>query len=269
MSYNNMYNNKDISRANMHINEDETLPFIYSCDNRLADISLRCDIKQKINKYLYHERINFDLLKYNIIKDDDIKSYTKLNHLHPSYVGLDCLLLFFKHKEEYISFFVVKKSINKKSKENPNEMIIIPIENFVDTDIYDGTIIDGILIAPDSNIKESNDLLYAQNRTFVISNVFKLKGNDVINIDYQKKMLQAQVSLNTSSYNTTTVCQNSTNAVYKLFNCVNIYVPQIYTYDATNDKSLTDLLLNYKKNILNSCKFYHHINGISFILENK
>lgn len=146
------------------------------------------DLVLSLLDYVY-ERIDISKYKYKVLKyEDDLQCLMQDKYYVSANVnGKNCLLVFKKINNKYISFLIDKKNL-KYNREHINieEIKYYFVQNRNDYDIYDGTIIDGIFVEN----RRSNDKL------FLMTDVYEFKGSLMINDNLKNKLLQINAYLN-------------------------------------------------------------------------
>ena len=231
---NNKFNN---NKFNNDINKDNDT--IYSEDN--DELS---QIKIHLLDFLYN-KIEVNEHKYTIIKNIgdvyDLKS--KKYYVSGNSCGINSFIIFMKKDNNYYSYLIDRRSIsyNRQSLKK-SSVRISEIKLAVDLKMYDGTIMDGIIIDNDNNIISSKNVVNNNKLTFMISDVFMINGKSIINMDYKQKMFFVSTILNKTIETT-----NKTN---------NIDIICSRPYELNQMKSM---FLELSNNIKN-----HNIKGITY-----
>jgi hypothetical protein len=148
------------------------------------------NIKNILLDYLYN-KIEVNDHKYSIIKNigDVYEIKNNKYYVSANSCGINSLLIFLKHDDEYYSYMIDRRSISyNKNTLKKNMVRFTEIKISVDLKLYDGTIMDGILIDNDNtNIIQKGD-----NKTnkmmFMITDVFTLCSKSMLAMNYKKKM---------------------------------------------------------------------------------
>jgi hypothetical protein len=146
--------------------------------------------KSHIIDFLYN-KLEINEHKYTIIKNiGDIydlknkKFYVSLNSC-----GINSFIVFTKKNDNYYSYIVDRRSISYNRQSLKKETVrLTEIKLGVDLKIYDGTILDGILIDSESSIISSKSDKTKPKMQFMVTDVFMLAGKSLITTDYKKKM---------------------------------------------------------------------------------
>ena len=179
---NNNYNNKFSNKHNQSDSDFE------SDSDHDHDITNR--YKSHVIDFLYN-KIEVNEHKYTIIKNiGDIydlknkKFYVSLNSC-----GINSFIVFIKKDDNYYSYMVDRRSISYNRQSLKKETVrLTEIKLGVDLKIYDGTILDGVLIDSDSSIISSKSDSTKHKMQFMVTDVFMLAGKSLLNTDYKKKM---------------------------------------------------------------------------------
>ena len=231
---NNKFNN---NKFNNDINKESDT--IYSEDNDELN-----QIKIHLLDFLYN-KIEVNEHKYTIIKNIgdvyDLKS--KKYYVSGNSCGINSFIIFMKKDNNYYSYLIDRRSIsyNRQSLKK-SSVRISEIKLAVDLKMYDGTIMDGIIIDNDNNIVSSKNTVNSNKLTFMISDVFMINGKSIINMDYKQKMFFVSTILNKTIETT-----NKTN---------NIDIICSRPYELNQMKSM---FLELSNNIKN-----HNIKGITY-----
>ncbi len=201
-------------------------------------------IKSHILDFLYN-KIEVNEHKYTIIKNIsdvyDLKS--KKYYVSGNSCGINSFLIFMKKDGNYYSYIVDRRSISyNRQTLKKSSVRISEIKLSVDLKLYDGTIMDGIIIDNDVNIV-SNKNNKNNKISFMVSDVFMFSGKSMITMDYKQKMYF--VSLMMKKMLDTT---NSIN------NTAEIIISRPYELN-----QIKDMFLEINSNLKN-----HNIKGITF-----
>ena len=148
------------------------------------------NIKNYLLDYLYN-KLEVNEHKYTIIKNIsdiyDLKS--RKYYVSANSCGINSFIIFLKKDGNYYSYWIDRRSIsyNRQSLKK-SSVRITEIKLNVDLKLYDGTILDGILIDNDNTIVSNKNSLSNNKMYFMITDVFTLCGKSLITMDYKKKM---------------------------------------------------------------------------------
>ena len=179
--YNNDLNNKNqtfSNKFNNNLKEEDTDDFSH---------------KSHVIDFLYN-KIEINEHKYTIIKTigDVYDLKNKKFYVSSNSCGINSFIVFTKKDNNYYSFMIDRRSIsyNRQSLKK-SSVRLTEISLSVDLKIYDGTILDGVLIDSDSNIITSKSDKTKHKMQFMVTDIFMLAGKSLVPIDYKKKMFLA------------------------------------------------------------------------------
>ena len=270
-NYDSEYNNNrnNYNKNNNYDSEHNNNRNNYNKNNINDDNQKINMIKSYLLDYLYN-KIEVGEHKYTIIKNIgdvyDLKS--KKYYLSANSCGINSILIFLKKDGEHYSYLIDRRSISyNRQSLNKSTVRITEIKLSVDLKLYDGTILDGIMIDSDSNIIGSSNA-NSNKINFMVTDIFMLGGKSLITMDYKKKMYQGMLLLenlisNTDKKNNIELFISrpfELNEIKELFNDYirdniknyNIkgitFYPQysgtklIYIFDKQDDKTKSDLI---------------------------
>jgi hypothetical protein len=184
-NYNNINKQNPIKTSNKYtgiaIEEDE-----YNNSNDYADSIY----KSHILDFLYN-KIEVNEHKYTIIKNigDVYDLKNKKFYVSSNSCGINSFLVLYKKDNNYYSYMIDRRSISYNRQSLKKETVrMTEIKLAVDTKLYDGTILDGVLIDTESNIISNKNNKEKPKFQFMVTDVFMLGGKSLINHDYKKKM---------------------------------------------------------------------------------
>jgi len=234
-------NNQNNNNSNINKNKiNQNNQNIKKYNNDLDELS---NIKSYLLDYLYN-KIEVCEHKYTIVKNIgdiyDLKS--KKYYLSANSCGINSILIFLKKDDIHLSYLIDRRSISyNRQSLNKSSVRITEVKLAVDLKLYEGTILDGIIIDSDSNIiasTESNNKIQ-----FMVTDVFVLGGKSLITTDYKKKM-----------YLLSFLCEKLIASVDKKNN-IQVYISK--PYELNEIKSL------FNEYICSNIKNYN-IKGITF-----
>jgi len=139
--------------------------------------------KEEILTYIY-DTLDISKYRYELLENDNDKYKIRENnyYISPNYNGINSLLVFIKMKDKYYSFLVDRKTLSYNiSQLNVDRVKIIPINIRFDPTIYNGTIIDGVLLYNNAKFKEKifiiNDLYYFCGRNMLSDKIINKMYN--------------------------------------------------------------------------------------------
>lgn len=195
---NNTNNNKYIKKNNYNLgNQNKQNISRYNSNNypnNPNNLNDETNIKSFILDYLYNS-IEVGEYKYTIIKNiSDIYDLKfKKYYLSVNSCGISGVMIFIKKDNKFLSYLIDRRSISyNRQSLNKSNVRITEIKLNVDLKLYDGTILDGIIIDSHSNIIGNENI--SQNKiNFLVTDVFYLGGKSLITIDYKKKMYMCEL----------------------------------------------------------------------------
>lgn len=150
-------------------------------DNRINIRQNNTATIQQLVNYIY-STVEISKFKYKIIDyESDLNILTKQKHyLSANFNGINCLLVFTKIKDKYMSFLVDRKTLTYNINQIKIENVKTTYVNIkLDNSIYNGTIFDGIYINNKRN----------RTRTFVITDVYYFLGKNITDDDIKHKFM--------------------------------------------------------------------------------
>jgi len=139
-------------------------------------------IKQQLINYIYNS-IEISKFKYKLIEYEYDLPLLKENKyfISPNFNGINSLLVFTKLKDKFYSFLVDRKTLSYKHNQiDMSKVKIIPVDIRLDPTIYNGSIIDGVLLYNNGN---------NNTKTFVVNDVYYLCGQNLANDKINYKIL--------------------------------------------------------------------------------
>jgi hypothetical protein len=233
-NYNQNYNKHYEKKENNYINNENNND--YSNDN------INISIKEAILDYLYN-RIEIGDHKYTIIRNvgDIYELKNDRYYVSGNSCGINSIIIFMKKNNNYYSYLIDRRSISyNRQTLNKAKVRFTEIKLAVDLKIYDGTIIDGILIDNDANkISLKNNVINLEDNgknenskmLFMITDVFVLNGKSIINMNYKKKMYIINDIINKYvEVNTNNNIELFISQPYELNQITNLFQENIYNY---------------------------------------
>ena len=247
-NYNQNYNKHYEKKENNNENNNEY-------DN------INISIKESILDYLYN-RIEIGDHKYTIIRNvgDIYELKNDRYYVSGNSCGINSIIIFMKKNNNYYSYLIDRRSISyNRQTLNKAKVRFTEIKLSVDLKIYDGTIIDGILIDNDANkislknnvinLNENND---NSKMLFMITDVFVLNGKSIINMNYKKKMYIMNDIV--SKY----VENNNKNNI-------ELFISQPYELNQISSLFQENIQNNTKKYNIKGIAFYPELSGSKLI----
>lgn len=227
----------------------------YQCNDK------EYNIKSYLLDYLYN-KIEVGEHKYTIIKNIgdiyDLKS--KKYYLSSNSCGINAIIIFLKKDNEYLSYLIDRRSISyNRQSLNKSGVRITEIKLSVDLKLYDGTILDGIIIDSNSNIignsNNTNNNFEKNKMNFMVTDVFLLGGKSLITTDYKKKMYMCSLmfeKLISSNSNSTT-------------NNIELIISRPYELNEIKELFASDINSGIKKLNIKGITFYPQYSGNKLI----
>lgn len=157
--------------------------------------------------YIYKTVVNMGRYKYKILEFEEDLSYLSQSNCNvsPNYVGIQSFLVFIRIDKVNYSYFVEKQKLPYfRAKVDINLINITSLELGLSDDIYNGTIIDGVM-------------LY-NNAKFIINDIFCFKGQSLLNDKIKYKLIN--ISKYLEPFNTP--LELVVNKLYELKNISNV-----------------------------------------------
>lgn len=248
LNKNNQYNSNNHSNNYSNNYKKYSTNHISNCDNEDNGM------KNNLLDYLYN-KIEVGEHKYTIIKNIgdiyDLKS--KKYYLSANSCGINSLIIFLKKDGEYLSYLIDRRSISyNRQSLNKSQVRFTEIKLAVDLKLYDGTILDGIIIDSDSNMI-SNSETKGNLKNFMITDVFVLGGKSLITMDYKKKMYMIKFMFEKLINN-----EDKTNTIK-----INISRP--YEMNEIKELFVNDINMGIKKFNIKGITFYPQYSGNKLI----
>lgn len=155
---------------------------IYNSSNNNSGID---QSKQQLINYIY-DRCNLFNFKYDSLEVESElpQLISKTFYVSANFSGSSCLLVFAKIKDRYHQILVDRKTLSYNVKKvDIKNVKMIPVKINLDVDIYQGTIFDGTFV------QTKNE------RTFIITDVYLFKGQDLTRSHLDSKLLTVRTYL--------------------------------------------------------------------------
>ena len=264
MSYNKNYNFVQ-NNAHTHANyntHNNNINCVVRKDNYdiqseiIVDDNTNINIKNVVLDYLYN-KIEVADHKYILIKNigDIYELKNRKYYVSGNSCGINSFLIFIKKDNSYYSYLVDRRSISyNRNALKKTSVRFTEIKLAVDLKLYEGTIIDGILIDNDNNKIISKGETKSNKMMFMVSDVFTFCGKSLLSMNYKKKMFTIGTML--SEY----IDKNKIN-----LNNIELFVSRPFEINQTSD--LFAEYVNYYSKIYNikGLTFYPEISGSKII----
>lgn len=237
----NGYNERSNRYNNRHNN---SRPYNNRHRNNRSDSDLNSN-RSRLVDYIYK---NVDLSKFNykLLQTEDELDLLKdgTYHVSPNYSGINSLVVFTRIKNNFYSFMVDRRTLAyNRHKLDIDKVKITPISVRLDESIYNGSIMDGVLLY-NPGTKE---------KVFMINDVYMFKGQNIVDEKINYKMI------NVGSY---------LKAHYKddkYLNSVKFEVNTLYKLQDIN-KLVNNFILNSKyKTSIKGLSFFPETSGTKLI----
>jgi hypothetical protein len=188
---NNTYNNTHNNYNNINNNNRVTWKDNYDGQSDTTiDDNTNINIKSIVLDYLYN-KIEVADHKYVLIKNigDVYELKNRKYYVSGNTCGINSFLIFMKKDGNYYSYLVDRRSISyNRNTLKKSSVRFTEIKLAVDLKLYDGTIIDGVLIDNDNDKIISKGETKSNKMMFMISDVFSFCGKSLLAMNYKKKM---------------------------------------------------------------------------------
>ena len=208
------------------------------------------NIKTAILDYLYN-KIEVSDHKYVIIKNiSDVYQVKNIKHyMAANTCGINSLLVFIKKDDNYYSYLIDRRSISyNRQSLNISKVRFIEIKLPVSIKVYDGTILDGILIDSMNNKME-----------FMITDAFVLNGKSLITMDYKTKMYMMEEVV--KQFSTEEKGGNNDGGLRN----INVYVSRPFEINQFNSLFSEYISSNVTKYNIKGITFYPNVSGTKLI----
>ena len=242
MNYNNHRNYNAPAHTNAHTNAHNPHNTNTNAHTNNSFKDINSNIKTAILDYLYN-KIEVNDHKYIIIKNiSDVYQLKNIKHyMAANSCGINSLLIFIKKDDNYYSYLIDRRSISyNRQSLNIAKVRFIEIKLPVSFKIYDGTILDGILIDSMNSKME-----------FMITDAFMLNGKSLITMDYKMKMYMMEELVKNFSHDST--------------GNINVYVSRPFEINQFNSLFSEYISSNVVKYNIKGITFYPNMSGTKLI----
>lgn len=200
-NYKNSNNSNNYNNNYKNTNNYYNKPKVSFQDNDVqsessVDDNTNTNTKNIVLDYLYN-KIEVADHKYVLIKNigDVYELKNRKYYVSGNSCGINSFLIFMKKDNNYYSYLVDRRSISyNKNTLKKSSVRFTEIKLHVDLKLYEGTIIDGILIDSDNKIIQKGESK-SNKMNFMITDIFTFCGKSVITMNYKKKMLSINAML--------------------------------------------------------------------------
>lgn len=241
--FNNNYKNSHSNRYSELENDSDT------------DSNVNTKYKSHIVDFLYN-KIEVNEHKYTIIKNigDVYDLKNKKFYASVNSCGINSFIVFTVKDGNYYSYIVDRRSIAYNRQNLKKDSVgLAEIKLSVDLKIYDGTILDGVIIDSESNIVASKTTKEKPKIQFMVTDVFMLAGKSLLNVDYKKKMFMVS-----NMFEQYIQLNNKTNTI-------DLYVSRPYELNQVQSLFRDYVQPNIKKFNIKGITFYPQYSGTKII----
>ena len=220
-----------------------------------VDDNTNINVKNVVLDYLYN-KLEVSEHKYVLIKNigDVYELKNKKYYVSGNTCGINSFLIFMKKDNNYYSYLVDRRSISyNKNTLKKSSVRFTEIKLHVDLKLYDGTIIDGILVDSDNKIVQKGETK-SNKMVFMISDVFTFCGKSLLTMNYKRKM--ATINTMLSEY----IDNNKTNS-----NNIELYISRPFEINQANDLFSEYINPYTKKYNIKGLTFYPETSGTKLI----
>ena len=129
-------------------------------------------IKEQLLNFIYR-KLDVSRYKYKLLEfEKDLDQLKNTKFISPNYNGINSLLVFTRLKDKFYSFTVDRRTLKYNIKQIDISTIkLIPVNVRLDESIYDGTVIDGVILYNNPNKDRRRKKIY------VINDIYMFQGN--------------------------------------------------------------------------------------------
>jgi len=195
----------------------------YQSTRPLNDSTYSDAIKNRIMDYVFRS-IELSRFKFKLIEfEHDLPLLKERKFfVSPNFNGIHSLLVFIKLQDEYYSCIIDRRTLNyDRNRIEIDKVKMIPIQVRLDKSIYDGTIIDGVLLYNNINGMKN----------FVINDIYFFRGINICDERMDNKMINFSTFINAyfkqdDVTNNINFIQNKLYILQDIQQLVNVYIPK-------------------------------------------
>lgn len=220
-----------------------------------VDDNTNIDIKNVVLDYLYN-KIEVSEHKYVLIKNitDVYELKNKKYYVSGNTCGINSFLIFMKKDNNYYSYLVDRRSISyNRNTLKKSSVRFTEIKLHVDLKLYDGTIIDGILVDSDNKVIQKGETK-SKKMNYMITDIFTFCGKSLLLNNYKKKMFTINTML--SEY----IDKNKINS-----NNIELFISRPFEINQANDLFSEYIKPYSKKYNIKGLTFYPEFSGTKLI----
>lgn len=183
-------------RHNNHYNKNNNKKEEDAQSDNTVDDNTNISIKNVVLDYLYI-KIEVGDHKYVLIKNigDVYELKNKKYYVSGNTCGINSFLIFMKKDNTYYSYLVDRRSISyNRNTLKKSSVRFTEIKLPVDLKIYDGTIIDGVLIDSENKLISKGDAKSSKMQ-FMINDIFTFCGKSLLAMNYKRKLFTIKTML--------------------------------------------------------------------------
>lgn len=175
--YDNRYPNRYSNKRQHYGFTDETNNNFIEDEygDELSDLNSEYEdpyIKEQLLNFIY-KKLDVSRYKYKLLEfEKDLDQLKNTKFISPNYNGINSLLVFTRLKDKFYSFTVDRRTLKYNIKQIDISTIkLIPVNVRLDESIYDGTVIDGVILYNNPNKDRRRKKIY------VINDIYMFQGN--------------------------------------------------------------------------------------------
>lgn len=247
-NFRNYGNDKQRSYHNMNYNKNKTSHYNHNMDSSQT--------KENLIDYIYNN-IDLSHFRYKLIEvESDLLNVKNKYVASPNYNGTNSLLVFIKLVGKYYSFLLDRKTLSyNRNQVDINNVHLTHVRIRLDQQIYDGTIMDGIVLHNQVDGKS----------VFIINDIYLFRGQNLI----QTKMIYKEMNIN--AYLNSQMVEDSnmnniklvSNKLYKLSQIKNLVENEIDKLEFSDEVKGVSF---YPE--LSGTKYIYLYNNVSYVKDN-
>lgn len=253
--YNNTYNKYNkAGKASFNDNYENVDNYDNQSETSIDD-NTNINIKNIMLDYLYN-KIEVADHKYVIIKNigDVYELKNRKYYVSGNTCGINSFLIFMKKDNNYYSYLVDRRSISyNRNTLKKASVRFTEIKLPVDLKLYEGTIIDGILIDSDNKLIQKGETKSIK-MMFMISDMFTFCGKSLLSMNYKQKMFTIGTMLES--------CIEKNN---NHLNNIELFLSRPFEINQANDLFSEYITPYTKKYNIKGLTFYPEISGTKLI----
>lgn len=191
-------------------------------NNNLDMTAQMASAKGELIDYLYSQ-INLSRYKYKILEEErDLPLLQEQKmYVSPTFNGIQGFLIFKRIKDKFYSLIIDRRSLQYTKPHDVGKIKIIPVNVRLDESIYNGTIIEGVLLYNN----------YDQVKNFMINDIFIFRGQNLIDDQISHKFqnmtsyLEAKWDKNDDGNNINFVI-NNLHPLSEIRQLIDVYIPK-------------------------------------------